>query len=242
MGPIGWVQLRRVPNGDQYLTREQTVLLTPAPAIKSHPPPFWVEVSKVFLRKKLEKKFLSLRRKLEKVFFLRKIFQKFFFLRRKLIQSGSLPGANCGFPTLRKEVFLFAILRKEVFLHKNVIRDVCSTDDFLIFWLLADFVDFADFDDSDDSADFADSAYFAYFADFAHSADFVDSVTFAYFADFIHSADSADFADFAYSADSADSPSYQPPQHLLTVSKLFSEKISPCILHLSNLNCIFISL
>ena len=40
---------------------------------------------------------------------------------------------------------------------QNDIRDVCSTDDFLTFWIFADF------------ANFADSPYFADFADFADS-------------------------------------------------------------------------
>ena len=33
-----------------------------------------------------------------------KIWRHFAFFRRKLIQSGSLPGASCGYPTSRKEV------------------------------------------------------------------------------------------------------------------------------------------
>ena len=60
---------------------------------------------------------------------------------------------------------------------KNDIRDVCSTDDFLLILLIL-FADLAAFADSGDFADFADSgdyADFAAFADSPDSGDFDDS-------------------------------------------------------------------
>ena len=59
------------------------------------------------------------------------------------------------------------------------------------------------------------------FYDFADRAVFAGRTVFADSADF---ADYANFTDLADFADSADSPSYHPPQHLLTVSYLKSSK------------------
>ena len=72
-----------------------------------------------------------------------------------------LPGVhrviNCLLALINADLHI-----KSIVLKKNI-RDVCNTDDFLIFWLAdfadsTDYADYADFADSADSTDFADYA------------------------------------------------------------------------------------